>query len=132
MVTKKDLRIELQELGLTITDISDRFTLVLKGSIFNTAVMGNTNIFASNLSPTNSPTTFRIYACFDTDGVLTVRRTRVATTVSEQLNAGTALNASAAYMFDVTLESGETINLQYSVDATALKLAVYEVQGVIS
>jgi hypothetical protein len=39
---------------------------------------------------------------------------------------------NAAYIFDVLVESGESINIQYSVDATALKLAIYEVPGVMS
>jgi hypothetical protein len=39
--------------------------------------------------------------------------------------------ANAAYMFDVIVESGETVNLQYSVDATALCIKVCEVEGVM-
>jgi hypothetical protein len=105
---------------------------ILKGSIFNTAISANTNIFSSDLSPTNSPTTFRIYACFNASGVLTVKRTKASTTVSEQLNGGTALNANASYIFDIIVETGETINLQYSVAATAVVLKVVEVPGVIS
>ena len=100
--------------------------------MFNQAVTANTNIFASNLTPTYTPTTFRIYACFDASGVLTVRRTKNATVVSEQLNSGATLNANCAYMFDIIVESGEAINLQYSVNATALTLKVLEVPSVIS
>jgi len=109
-----------------------RFTPLLKGSVFNDAVTADTDIFGSNLTPTNSPTTFRIYVCFDAAGVLTVRRTSGGTTVSEQLNSGTTLTANAAYIFDVPVESGESINLQYSVNATALKIMVLEVSGVLS
>jgi len=116
----------------TLSALTSKLTPILKGSIFNTPVTANINIFSSDLSPTNSPTTFRIYACFNTGGVLTVRRTKAGTTVSEQLNSGGALSVNAAYMFDIMVESGETINLQYSVNATALKLAVYEVPSVIS
>jgi hypothetical protein len=127
---------KLQNLDLALSALKDaltsKLTPILKGSIFNTSVATNTNIFSSDLSPTNSPTTFRIYACFDTGGVLTVRRTKAGVTVGEQLNGGTALTANAAYIFDIMVESGETINLQYSVNATALKLAVYEVPSVIS
>jgi hypothetical protein len=107
------------------------YKLILKGSIFNTPIAANTNIFTTSLSPTYTPTTFRIYACFNTSGVLTVRRTKGTVTVSEQLNSGTALVANAAYMFDIIVESGETVNLQYSVDATALCIKVCEVIGVM-
>jgi hypothetical protein len=122
----------LTDLDTDLSNLKDKFTPILKGSVFNTSITANTNIFGSDLSPTNSPTTFRIYACFDTGGVLTVRRTKAGVTVSEQLNSGNTLVANAAYMFDIMVESGETINLQYSVNATALKLAVYEVPSVIS
>lgn len=107
------------------------FTPISKAAVFNESVTANTDIFDSDLSPTHTPTAFRIYACFDASGVLTVRRTKGGVTVSEQLNSGNALNANAAYAFDIIVESGETINLQYSVDATALVLKVLEVWGVV-
>jgi len=105
----------------------EAFEAISKGAIFNTAITANTDIFASDLSPTYSPTAFRIYACFNASGVLTVRRTRGGVTVSEQLNSGDLLNADASYAFDIVVESGETINVQYSVNATALVLKVLEV-----
>jgi len=116
----------------SIEAVKDLLIPLSKAAIFNTAITANTNIFDSDLTPTNSPTAFRIYACFDVAGILTVRRTKDAVTVSEQLNGGTVLAANAAYIFDVIVESGETINIQYSVDATCLALKVLEVLGVIS
>jgi hypothetical protein len=107
------------------------YKLILKNSLFNTSIKANTDIFTTYLSPTNTPTIFRIYVCFDTSGFLTVRRKKGTVTVSEQLNSGTALVANAAYMFDVIVESAETVNLQYSVDATALCIKVCEVEGVM-
>ncbi|MEM2946296.1 MAG: hypothetical protein QXI87_08125 [Thermoproteota archaeon] len=106
-----------------------RQSIEVKGSIFNTAVMANTNFFPSNLSPTYVPCIFRIYACFSVGGVLTVRRTKAYVTVSEQLNSGSALTLDAAYMFDILVDSGETINLQYSVNATIRKLSVIEMSA---
>lgn len=102
---------------------------IAKGGIINTAVTANTNIFGSALSPTNTPSIFRIYAVFDTIGRLFVRRTNGATTVSEDLNQGTLLVANAGYMFDVLTRSGDTFNLQYSINATAISLVVVEVQS---
>jgi hypothetical protein len=114
---------------LYVTDdqVLAKVTPIPKGSVFNASVSANTNIFSSDLAPTNSPTAFRIYACFNASGVLSVKRTKAGTTVTEQMNAGNALNANAAYTFDVIVESGESINLQYSVAATALVLKVVEV-----
>lgn len=111
---------------------TDKLTPVLKASIFNTVVTANTNILSSNISPTYSPTTFRIYATFNTQGILSIVRTRGTTTVTEQLNGGYTLNANAAYAFDVVVEQGETINLQYSANATALVLKILEISGVIA
>lgn len=111
---------------------TDKLTPVLKASIFNTVVTANTNILSSNISPTYSPTTFRIYATFNTQGILSIVRTRGTTTVTEQLNGGYTLNANAAYTFDVVVEQGETINLQYSANATALVLKILEISGVIA
>jgi len=137
LVTLEDLKRLLREEltsgnPYTAKKISDFLRPILKGSVFNTSVTANTNIFSSDLSPTNSPTTFRIYACFDASGVLSVVRTKDGVTVTEQLNDGSALVANGAYMFDIIVESGETINFQYSVNATAIVLKVVEIPSVIS
>lgn len=106
---------------------------LIKGDIFNTAITAATDIFSSDLSPSYASsiygTYFRIYVTFDTAGVLTVRRTKSGTTISEQLNSGANLNANSAYVFDVFMDENETMNLQYSVNATALKLTVKEIGG---
>lgn len=106
---------------------------ILKGSVFNTPVAGATNIFAADLTPTNSPRTFRIYAVFNAAGILSVQRTRAnpappppTITVAEQLNSGVALTANASYMFDIKVRTGDSLNLQYSVPATILSLMVTE------
>ena len=103
-----------------------------KGSVYNQAVLANTDIFATDLEPTESPTTFRIYACFTLGGVLTVRRTVDAATVSEDLNGGANLAAGASYFFDIAVHYGEEINLYYSVPTQCLSLKVWEVKGVVN
>jgi hypothetical protein len=129
---KKQVIVEALREELTSGDAARKRALapILKGSLFNAAVSAGANIFGSDLTPTYSPATFRIYACFDAAGVLSVARMKGGTTVVEQLNAGSALNANAAYMFDVLVEAGESVNLRYSVAATALCLKVVEVAGV--
>lgn len=103
-----------------------------KDSIYNQVVLANTDMFATDLEPTESPTTFRIYACFIAGGVLTVRRTVGAATISEDLNGGANLAAGASYFFDVAVHYGEEINLHYSVTTQCLSLKVWEVKGVIN
>jgi hypothetical protein len=118
-------------LDIALSSVRDLFRPILKGGIFNTSITANTNIFAQDLSPSNPPTAFRIYACLSSSGILTVRRTKAGTTISEQLNSGLSLNGNCAYIFDIMVDQGETINLWYSVNATALKISVYEIQSVI-
>jgi hypothetical protein len=98
----------------------------LKGKIINTSIAANTNFFGSNLAPSASPVIFRINVTMNTAGVLTVRRTDGATTVSEQLNGGSNLIANASYIFDTIVATGQTINLQYSTSATIVSCIVVE------
>lgn len=108
------------------------FKGIFKGSVFNESVVANTNIFDSDLEPTGSYSTFRIYAAFNAAGILIVRRTRAGVTVSEELNSGAALVADAAYMFDILVETGDSINIRYGAAATCLSLKILEILGVIS
>jgi len=102
---------------------------VLLDSKNNESVIAATDIFDDDLSPLATPTYFRIYVAFDAAGVLTVRRTKSGTTTSEELNSGDMLDANAAHVFDIVMDEGETMNLHYSVGATALKLIVTEIGG---
>ena len=112
--------------------IAGGFTPILKGRVFNTAVLANTDFFVpDDLAPTNTPTTFRIYICLDTDGTFSVQRTSAAVTVVEELNAGAALEADASYMFDILVHEDDTINLQTTVGAQILYCMVIEVPGVM-
>ncbi|MEM3895567.1 hypothetical protein [Thermofilum sp.] len=122
------LRIDSAHRLFVIEDnIEAKLTPVLKAERFNTPVTANTNIFPISISPTNSLASFRIYASFDSSGVLSVARTKSGTTVTEQLNSGISLNANASYIFDIIVQSNESINLQYSANATALVLKVIEI-----
>lgn len=94
--------------------------------------LANVDIFGTGktLSPIQPPSRIVIFVCMSTSGVLTARRTCPAAVVdSEQLNGGTALTANVLYEFDYVLEAGETLDLRYSVNATILKIGIYEVVG---
>jgi hypothetical protein len=133
--TGSELSDYIKNLDIALSALRDFFRPLIKGSIFNQSVTANTNIFSSDLTPsfatTNNPSYFRIFACFNASGVLSVVKTKGTTTVTMQLNSGNALNANALYAFDIAVESGESINLQYSVDATALELKVEEIASVV-
>jgi hypothetical protein len=122
----------VKNIDIALSAVRDLLRPITKASLFNASVTANTNIFSSSLTPTYSPSTFRIYATFSASGVLSVVRTVGSATVTEQLNSGNALNANCAYIFDIVVESGESINLRYSVNATALVLKVVEVPTGVS
>jgi len=125
----------VKNLDIALSALRDLFRPLIKGSLFNQPVTANTNIFSSDLTPslatTSNPVYFRIFACFNASGVLSVVKTKGTTTVTMQLNGGNALNANALYAFDIAVESGESVNLQYSVNATALELKVEEIASTV-
>jgi hypothetical protein len=133
--TLSEIRDNTDNLDIALSALRDFFRPLIKGSIFNQSVTANTNIFSSNLTPslatTNNPSYFRIFACFNSSGVLSVVKTKGSTTVIMQLNSGNALNANCLYAFDIIVESGESVNLQYSVNATALELKVVEIASTV-
>jgi hypothetical protein len=99
------------------------------GSVYNTAVTADPDIFASDLVPVLNKNLLRIYAAFDASDTLALIRNKGEDTVSELLNGGNALTENAAYIFDVIVDAGETINLQYGGNADALKVSVLSVEG---
>jgi len=115
------------------TDSSAKQLGLYKDSKFNESVTANTDIFSTALSSSYASSTyisnFRIYAVFNASGVLSVRRTQNGTTIEEKLNSGNTLSADCTYVFDIVVEEGQTINLRYSNNATALILTVAEIGG---
>lgn len=103
--------------------------LLDKGAIFNTVVAANTDFFTVALTPTRSPTTFRISVSLDAAGVLNVMRTEAGVIVTEHLNENNNLVADCLYEFNITVRAGQTINLQHTVGGTILSCIVVEVYG---
>jgi hypothetical protein len=117
-------------MGLSATQV---FTgkVKLKTSVANgTAITANTNILASNVSPSASPiATFLIYVALQTNaGKLKIIRTLASGSVAapEILNSDTDLAVNTAYVFSLVLEDGESFNIQYTAVSTVTKLIVME------
>lgn len=104
---------------------------IAKAEIFDTALpAAEANWLASDISPTNSPSYLRIYVCVSISGILQVARTVGGTTITENMNSGTALTADAAYMFTVAWRTGDSINIRYSVTGGTIKtLRIEEIGG---
>lgn len=117
--------------GNGTTGISAGFAPIEKGVIQNTALpVANTNFFATALSPTNTPTTFRVMAAISVAGNLNVTITNGGNTQTLTLNVipGPALVANGVYTFDILVHSGDTINYQYSV--TGGTILIFRVQEI--
>jgi hypothetical protein len=105
--------------------------VIVVANIRNQAITANTNILSINLKPTFTPSAFIIfYGAFSATGSLVIKRTYtdLGSTVTEVLNEGFPFAADAAYSFSFPLDRNETLNLQYSQNATVNKMVLYESQ----
>ncbi len=114
--------VDLDKVGgtaLTGRDISldlAKLIPIAKAAIFNTALpAAEANWVGTDITPTNSPSYLRIYACVSVTGILRVARTVGGVTVTEDLNSGADLVAGAAYLFTVPWRTGDGIDIRYSV-----------------
>jgi len=126
VIASQPTPIALTTVGSTVTS-SQVISLFNKQSL---AVTANSQIFGvfGSLIPSNPPCIFRVQACFDTAGVLSLLM-GTGGGVSPTLNSGNPLVAGALYIFDVEVDSGDAFNLAYSVNANALILKVEEVDA---
>lgn len=104
-------------------------TTVAKASLFNTVLpIADTNLLTTDISPTYSPTYFRIYVSFDKAGIFRVARTISGITITENLNDGFFLKADSSYLWTIESRNGDSINFRYSVtDGTAKILRIDEI-----
>lgn len=114
-----------------VAALLEKLIPVGKARVFNEALpAADTDILTADVTPTNSPSYWRISACVSVAGVLSVHRTVGAGDVLEKLNGGTNLTADCLYTFSVPVRSGDSINLQYSATGgTISSLTVDEIGG---
>lgn len=87
------------------------------------------DMLGADVAPTNTPCLFRVAACFNAAGILSVQTTNVAGgggAVVQRFNGGVALNNDSLYEFEHLVHAGDTINYQYSVNATIMTFRVQE------
>lgn len=88
-------------------------------------VTANTDAFESDFEPTYDDSFLYIYIVSDTSGVLNIMRTNSGT-ITESMNCGDALHANVAYTFIIPLKIDDTINVQFSVNASFTTLILKE------
>jgi len=130
-----DLLVQLRNAGVEINAATEdtlvKIIPVAKARVFNTALpAAEASLLGADISATNSPTYFRVYAAFSVSGILRVARTVGGVTVVENLYASNPLTANSGYMFTIPVRSGDTVNFRYSVTAgTTLTFDVNEISG---
>ena len=92
--------------------IKGQFVPLDKANQHGVAELADTNILATNLSPTNTPCLFRTMVMLETAGVFSTILKSGAVNKTLKFNGGVALAASCAYMFDILVMSGDTVNFQ--------------------
>lgn len=88
---------------------------IFKGALYGTTKANNTAFFASDLVPTNAPTTFRLYYAGNSNGGATrkipyVQRTNGATVVQENIGGQIQLSDDTPETFDFIVGPSDTIN----------------------
>jgi len=88
------------------------------------------DLLGANLSPTNTPCSFRITIAVSITGQLTLVRINGGVEVKPLLNGGIALNERVEYTWDIQVYAGDTINLEYSVTGgTVMVLRIAEIDA---
>jgi len=88
--------------------------LIEKATIKETSKAVDTDWFAANTSPTNSPCTQRIYLRLATTSVVNIQMDDGTNSNIEMvLNAGVALTANYLYAFDISVPAGYSYNIQH-------------------
>lgn len=104
---------------------------VAKARIFNTAMpAAHSDLLGSAISPTTSPSLLLVYVCLSSAAKIYVTRTVGGVAVAEFLNSEVPLVATAAYLFTVPWQTGDTINVRINATGgTVNTLDVLEVLG---
>ena len=118
--------------GSTVTvNTLAQFVPIEKAVIHNSALpAANTNILGSDITPTNSPTTFRIMVSVSIAAKFNARITRSATTTTTIFNGGANLVPDALFIFDILVHSGDSINFQFTATGgTINELRIQEIDA---
>ena len=88
----------------------------------------NVDILSADLSPSQTPCLFRIMVVLSVAGVFSAQIKNGGTTVVANFNGGVALAADSAYMFDILVHSGDTVNFRTTASGN-VTLRVQEIDA---
>ena len=98
-----------------------------KANVHNGNKNANTDFLAANVTPSDYPVLFRIQVMLPTAGKFTAKIKKSTTTLTSHFNGGANLAASALYIFDVLMHSGDSINFQSDHNQNGHLLRVQEI-----
>lgn len=112
-------------------------TLVLLGRAFNKAVKKNENILEKDIvmpsaaTPVGVAMLVKVSCSFNVSvpsgkAMISLVRKYKDATIYPKLNEGKQMDSDTAYIFDLIVDEGESINFRLSEDGTILKLSVSE------
>jgi len=98
-----------------------------KANVHNGNKNANTDFLADNITPSDYPVLFRIQVMLPAAGKFTAKIKKSTTTLTNHFNGGANLAASALYIFDVLMHSGDSINFQSDQNQNGHLLRVQEI-----
>ncbi len=110
--------------------IMAKFVPLLKAWGHNDALTLNTDWFVGDISPTNTPCLFRAMVMLETAGVFSAILINATVHKTLKLNGGVALTANCAYIFDILVKDGDSVNFQTSVSGQGTIRVLEIVAGV--
>ena len=94
-------------------------------------IIGN-SLMGGAVTPSNPPSGFRTEVGITSAGQLTAVIDRGANAQSMLLNAGNDLNSGCLYIFDITVHSGDNMDLTYSVSSGTIQvIRIEEVSAMV-
>lgn len=100
-----------------------------KANEHNKSCTANTDFLASALVPSFKPSLFRIMVCAQSAAKFKARITKSENTQTVIFNSDSDLVANAVYIFDLLIDTGDTVNFQFD---TTLTMSVFRVQEIVA
>mgnify|MGYP001610623960 CR=1 FL=1 len=101
--------------------------IIEKASEQNTAELADTDILAADITSTQTASIFRVMVAMSVAGIFRADITKAGNSQVMSFNSGVNLVADCLYTFEHLVHASDSINYQYSVNATLRVLRVQEV-----
>lgn len=110
-----------------LSTIIDNDSPVTKALVYDDSPGADTDILGSDLTPGETPVTFRVNVVLDSAAQFNAQVTHSGGTEELGFNQGNALTANEEFQFDLTVRSNESINFQVESAVTVSRLSVVQI-----